>query len=50
MIYLDIGATRVEERDRSDPHRRRNIFNLCKCISMKNFRFKGFKTSNRNVK
>ena len=50
MIYLDMGATRVEERDRSDPHRRRNIFSLWKCISMIIFRFKGLKTSNRNVK
>ena len=26
MIYLEIGATRVEERDRRDPHKRRNIW------------------------
>ena len=26
-IYLEMGATRVEERDKRDPHKRRNILN-----------------------
>ena len=49
MMYLEMGATRVEERDKTDPHKRRNILEIWKCISVV-FMFKDLETSNRNVK
>ena len=49
MLYLEIGAIRVEERDRRDPHKRRNILKSGSAFAWMGFRFNSFKNSDRNV-
>ena len=49
-MYLEMGATRVDERDRRDPHNRRNILSsaISKHVNII-LRFTGFQIVFRNV-